>query len=611
MGLRPPLTEQAGKGLRSVEFDDIYFQPEDGTAESSHVFLEGNDLPERFAAMDLQRPFVIGELGFGTGLNCLTAMKMFLDRAPREGRLELWSVEGYPFSPLDFTSIAKDHGQRTPALADLAARLSHLYPVPRPGLARLDLSPRLTLTLAFGDVDDLLERSSFAADAWFLDGFAPSRNPAMWSPSVLRAVADHTRPGGTFATFTVAGAVRRGMEAAGFSLARRAGYGKKREMLTGRLGQAQPSIQSGTGAVKSIAIIGAGIAGAAFAHGAHQAGFRPILIDRGEAGNGASGNPVGLLMPRLEAADNPAARFYRDAFFYALRFYWDHTPEALSPLGGTLACDGTRYKKICATGLWADEDFAVIDGVTLHSPHATLLRPRDAVTTLIEEVEVIRGEVIDIFPSDNGLTCTLTNGPQQRVEADHMILTAGPGSALISPLITDLSASRGQIDLFATSEPPRSILTADGYVAPYAGAAQKGGIAAGATYDDVPLDHDPRPTKASSEINRRMAEALMTQRLDPPFDQRAALRAVTTDRHPMLGVLGSTRRQADDPINTAILGVITGLGSRGLVTAPLMAASLIATLTGGVQPIERQSLRLLSPHRFAERRDRRAGHKPS
>lgn len=218
--------------LRSEQFDDIYFSPQDGLAETTHVFLEGNALAERILENKNETDeFVIAETGFGTGLNFLAAMKLFLDKAPPDVGLHVISFEKYP---LDKTQIKEALGTWDDVLGDLTETLCGHYPDDPKGSLTMALDPRVTLTLHFGDVNDLMPTTNFKADAWFLDGFKPSSNPDMWSETVFLEMARLSKPGATLATFTSAGFVRRGLQAAGFDIEKRPGFGRKREMITGR-----------------------------------------------------------------------------------------------------------------------------------------------------------------------------------------------------------------------------------------------------------------------------------------------------------------------------------------------------------------------------------------
>lgn len=205
----------------SKRYGDPYFSLEDGLAETRHVFLAGNDLPARF------RPgFAIAELGFGTGLNVLCAWQAWLV-AGHEGALYFKSFERHP---LDAEDLARAHAA-FPELAELSAPLVDAWATG----ARAITLPGLTLEVRLGDANDLLPAWDGAADAWFLDGFAPARNPDLWSSALMRAVACHTFPGGTVASYTAAGHVRRALDEAGFAVTRQQGYGRKRHMTRGIL----------------------------------------------------------------------------------------------------------------------------------------------------------------------------------------------------------------------------------------------------------------------------------------------------------------------------------------------------------------------------------------
>lgn len=200
----------------SRRFDDPYFSLENGLEETRHVFLDGNRLGDR-----LTEPLRIAELGFGTGLNLLATWALW-EQGPR-APLSFTSFEAFPMAPADRTAALAAF----PALADKAARLEAAL------TSGEELAPNLTLTLIEGDARAALPAWEGCADAWFLDGFAPAKNPELWEPALMQAVHDHTAPGGTFATYTAAGAVRRALSDAGFAVTRVPGFGRKRHMTIG------------------------------------------------------------------------------------------------------------------------------------------------------------------------------------------------------------------------------------------------------------------------------------------------------------------------------------------------------------------------------------------
>ena len=211
-------TTPLGQVPISTRFDDPYYSLDNGLAETDHVFLQGNDLPARFGA-DLH----IAELGFGTGLNFLATVQAW-QAAGRPGRWTFTSFEGFPLdAPQAAAALAA-----FPDVADLAGPLLSIWNKAMQGpTAYCD---GVTLHVIRGDVRSTLPTWAAQADAWYLDGFSPAKNPDMWEPVLLQAVADHTRPDGTLATYTAAGHVRRALTEAGFTVTRAPGFGRKRHM---------------------------------------------------------------------------------------------------------------------------------------------------------------------------------------------------------------------------------------------------------------------------------------------------------------------------------------------------------------------------------------------
>jgi tRNA U34 5-methylaminomethyl-2-thiouridine-forming methyltransferase MnmC len=199
----------------SDRFDDPYFSLQDGLAETRHVFLGGNDLPARFAP-----GFHVAELGFGTGLNMLATWAEW-ETSGQTGPLKFTSFEAFPMGPADMARALAAF----PALADWSARFLSVWT----GTGSCDLGS-LQLRVVAGDARDTLPAWQDKADAWFLDGFSPAKNPELWGGDLLAQVARHTRKGGTAATYSAAGFVRRGLSEAGFTVVRSAGFGRKRHM---------------------------------------------------------------------------------------------------------------------------------------------------------------------------------------------------------------------------------------------------------------------------------------------------------------------------------------------------------------------------------------------
>lgn len=205
----------------STRFDDPYFSLDNGLAETRHVFLGGNDLPARFCA-----GFHIAELGFGTGLNLLAALQLWRGSG-QQGRLRYTSFEAFPMSRAEMIRAQ----QGFPEIAEIAAPLMAQW---QDGITHLQTDD-LDFELVLGDARTTLPIWPGAADAWFLDGFSPAKNPEMWAPALMAEVARHTAPEGSAATYSAAGFVRRGLQDAGFAVERVKGYGRKRHMTVARL----------------------------------------------------------------------------------------------------------------------------------------------------------------------------------------------------------------------------------------------------------------------------------------------------------------------------------------------------------------------------------------
>ncbi|MGD8582974.1 MAG: tRNA (5-methylaminomethyl-2-thiouridine)(34)-methyltransferase MnmD, partial [Gammaproteobacteria bacterium] len=337
----------------STEFGDVYFSVADGFEETHYVFLQQNELSQRWIDAD---SFVIAETGFGTGLNFLVTMMAWLESAADDACLHFISIENHPVSPADIVRL----GHHWPALRPFVDELLLSYPPPVPGMHLIDLAGgRVKLFLFFDDVEHALGQIDYKVDAWYLDGFAPARNPQMWSERVFELIGRHTRVGGSFATYTASGVVRRGLASAGFVVKKVPGYADKRDMLRGfifeqrcyRVDRPWFTIPACSFNEQSATIIGAGLAGLTTAWSLARRGWKITLVDRhATVAAEASGNPAGLLMPRLTQDKTIDARFYTNAFGYSVQCL-DRLQSACSKqfwfkTGNVLVDDDARLKKI-------------------------------------------------------------------------------------------------------------------------------------------------------------------------------------------------------------------------------------------------------------------------
>lgn len=604
---------------RSTQFDDVYFSG-DGLAETQHIFLAGNNLPARFNTPR----FHIGELGFGTGLNFLAAWDAW-DRAekPAGARLNFLSFEAYPLST---TQLAHAH-QAWPALESLSARLRAALPPPQRGFHFLHFGD-VSLTLFYGDAREGLAHTEGHVDAWFLDGFSPAKNPGLWSEAIFSELARLSAPGASFATFTVAGGVRRALKAAGFQWEKRAGFGRKKEMLAGNIDappqktSRAPWLPPGSPlrAGARIAIIGAGIAGASLAHELRAAGFHPSVYEASAPASGASGNPAGLIMPRLDVGDTPAGLFHANAYLYTVQLLSALGDDIFTPCGvlhhGASDRDRERQAKLLAQGALPDtfmEDRK--DG--LFFPQAGVVDPAMFVKALLADTSLIAERVTRLRQTAKGWRIITDKSDD---EFDAAVIANGLDAIRFAEARTlPLTGSAGQVDWFSDADAPDHAHA----FGPYAAPCPKGGAIIGATYAPVAIGAEARFTPEATQSNiaavaRTLPDFAAT--LDAGKSRpRASIRCTTPDRLPVCGPLPDwgfysgaydglrTGKKVDYPRGEMRPGlyILTGLGSRGLVTAPYAAALLAAELSGA--PTDATILQALHPARFFIRDLKRGG----
>ncbi|GIX42739.1 MAG: tRNA 5-methylaminomethyl-2-thiouridine biosynthesis bifunctional protein MnmC [Leptospiraceae bacterium] len=303
--------------MYSEKFQDIYFNS-DGLEESRYVFIEGNHLPERFKKT---KSFSICELGFGTGLNFLLTSKIFLEQNQhKEGRLYYYSIEKYPLSIAQIQIALQRFYEISSELQNLIFLLKNIY-YPIEGFYTIDFHPRIRLTLLIGDVIDMLQSLSEECkfDAWYLDGFAPSKNPEMWQESIYQEMARLSYKNTTFATFSCAGIVKRGLSKANFIIQKRKGFKYKKEMLYGYYNSSSEKLE--TFQKKRIAIIGAGISGISTTIALLKRGYEVLLFDQNPyLMQGASSIPIASIMPYISAQKNELTDYTIKSYNYFISF---------------------------------------------------------------------------------------------------------------------------------------------------------------------------------------------------------------------------------------------------------------------------------------------------
>lgn len=318
--LSPPQVETGVGTLYSQDFNDCYFQAAGPIDEINYVFIEGNKLVELWDDCQErgQRTCVIGETGFGTGLNFVVVWwhwKQWCDRNP-ESLLQLHfvSVEFAPLTPEQLSAVY----QGFPQFKSIFKELLNAWPAPWEGCHYRQFSDRVVLSLLFGDGVDMFAEHDFLADCWFLDGFAPSCNHRMWSPELYEQLARHSKDGTRLATFTAAGHVRRGLQAVGFSVEKRPGF-NKRHMTVGLFAEHKETLREIN--APKIAIIGAGYAGLHLAKSFAQSGLHVDVFDAEKSMSGASGNFAHLLYLKPKLHLNDFNHFFEQAYDFAAYSY--------------------------------------------------------------------------------------------------------------------------------------------------------------------------------------------------------------------------------------------------------------------------------------------------
>ena len=615
-------------------FDDVYFSNDSGIDETQHVFVAGNDLAERW--QQWRNPtFVIAETGFGTGLNFLVAMRAFNEfRAANPDhplkRLYFITTEKFPLPQQDMQRAL----EAFPALKDEAQALASLYPMGLEGCHRLHFDNHsTTLDLWIGDVHELLPQwhspVNGLIDAWFLDGFAPSKNPDMWTDALFSQMARLSKTGTTFGTFTAAGIVKRGLAGVGFTIKKRNGFGRKRDMLTGVFDQDHENVQhklrlpagpyyryvnGSLDKTSKVAVVGSGLAAATACLALVKRGISTTLYFDGDTlASGASGNPQGGFYPQLHSEASIASRIQAHSFLYARQAY-DHTVEHAKVCGlADVAHDfcgviqlsfndkvAERQNKLAAADVWPEalikpvDSKEVSDIANLALPYSGLyiglggwLSPPQLVTAMIEEA--LQSGKLTLKPNHTYVSHEAVETTKQQVQirfnldsaeseevitADHLILALGAGAVNASDFDSlSLRPVRGQVEAIPTQMPIEqlnTVLCHKGYMTP----VFEGRHALGSTYVKNDLSTDVRSDETEMNLathEQALANTDIVQALQHDGKARAATRLGSPDHQPVVGALHNFDSLKE-------LYTMLGVG-KPLTSAPVLPSSVVSTLT--------------------------------
>lgn len=624
------------------DFGDVYHTRAGALEQARHVFLGGNNLPGRWARRDR---FVVLESGFGLGRNFLATWAAWRADPQRCQRLVFASVEKHPPRREDLRRALAQHVGDA-AIAELAQQLLDAWPPLTPDIHPLDFEDgAVRLLLAFGDVATVLPDWQLQAEAIFLDGFAPARNAAMWEPRLLARLARLAAPDATLATWSASGALRRALAAAGFEVHKLPGFGGKREMTQARFApRHSPAPPPGRRAAtrrESIAVIGAGLAGAAAARALARQGHAVDVYEaQAQPATQGSGQPGGLFHGIVHVQDSPHARWLRAGALLMQRTMAASIAgqQLRGAIGGLLRGEQrldleAMRALLAATGLPPDYLKVSDDGAALGRsvwlyPGAGWAVPGDVVKTWLQHPNIrlhcgVRVDGIDQAAEQPQRWRALDAADRTLFEADLLVLAnADDALRLLGHPRWPTGRQRGQttwlpaaacrIDDGAPALPQP--LAAGGYAMRLDDGRLLCGATSAAGDDDAQLraaDHAANLHTLERLTGWAAPEALRTQ-----LQGKVGWRFVTDDRLPLIGPLPQPNPQGarlEQPRNVPRidgLWLCAALGSRGLSQAALAGELLAAWIDGAPLPVPSSLVDAVDPARFIARARRMAQRPP-
>lgn len=621
--LEPAVIVFGDDGLpHSPAFDDHYHSDTGGLGQSRHVFLGGCGLPDGWA--DRNR-YAIFETGFGLGLNFLATWQAWRDDPRRPAQLHFFSVEKHPAGLAD---LERAH-RAFPELAEFSAQLRRAWPPRMAGFHRLHFDGgRVHLTLLFGDARRVVGQTLGQFDAFYLDGFAPNRNPELWSSEMMADLAWLAAPGARCATYTIARNVRDALTEAGFTVEKLPGYGDKRDMLTGRYcGPCDAPVAERAPAGR-IAVIGAGIAGISVAERLAARGREVLLLESQPApAQGATGNRLAVMLPVLAIDETRLARLNRAAFLYALRRLadleaagqkvdWSPCGVLQIPRSDEL---GERQARIVNehgmpaefVGMVDADEAARLAGIRTAGggwwfPSAGWISPVSLSRALLaaagERVSLLANTALGgLEAAADGWRLRAEDGRDLGTAAAVVLANAHGMLALPQAAQLPVRCFRGQVTHIpsAAEAPPRCVVCRDGYLTP----PVAGWRCVGASFQ---RSRELGLTAEEHEANLARMEGMLpgtAAGIDrATLSGRAGLRPVSPDKLPMAGRLPRTDEQGpsiEEWPRWPGLYVASGYGARGLVWSHLMAELLASRIEGEPAPVEADLAVAVDPARFA------------
>lgn len=579
---------------RSDQFDDIYFSAENGLEETAYVFLQGNDLP---AAWDSKEHFVIGETGFGTGLNFFSVWKLFEEMAEPDQRLDFISVEKYPLTPKEIKKALEPWQDFLGKRVDFFLKQ---YPIRVAGFHRIQVTSQITLTLIFDDINEAFPEINAGVDCWFLDGFTPAKNPDMWSETVFQQMARLSKNGATYATFTAAGDVRRGLEAAGFSVQKQKGFGHKRDMIAGVYKEQNKPIEKPLSRDARIAIIGGGLAGASCAYVLKQYGYEPVIYEAADSlAAGASGNDLGLYNPRFTAQRDEISAFYAPAYAQLIQLakqagdLVDYTPCGALHLLNTND-KRQRFLSMKKKWMWHEDHMQILNaeeassiaGIeiqedALYLPDSGSVSPLKLCEYYAQDVEVcFNSNITDINDlKEKAIIICNAHAAQNYKELSWL----------------SMDAVRGQVSNVQATEKTKNLKCNINYGG-YLSVSKDGNQSIGSTFEKW-IEHDDIMDE-SHQHNIETLKKFMPQFIEEKFvveNGYAGFRTATNDRFPVVGRVPETKQ----------VYVSVAFGSHGIVGSIAAAHYIADLIRQGPLSLPLKAANALIPQRFLDRQKRK------
>ncbi|WP_157966583.1 bifunctional tRNA (5-methylaminomethyl-2-thiouridine)(34)-methyltransferase MnmD/FAD-dependent 5-carboxymethylaminomethyl-2-thiouridine(34) oxidoreductase MnmC [Fastidiosibacter lacustris] len=628
----------------SSEFGDVYFSKSNGLAESKYVFLQGNRLRERFENLTDNAHFIVAETGFGTGLNFLALVSLWHKVAPKSAKLTFISCEKYPLTRSDLIQSLSLWSSLEQEKRSLIASYPEIFYT---GQTLLTIAENISLNLLIGDAAMSLAKIDTSVDAWFLDGFAPSKNPDMWSDALFSETYRLSHAKTTLATFSAAGFVKRALENNGFQVKKQKGFAYKREMLTATVKDihknpinrikpyfSKPYVK--TNKNNPIAVIGAGMAGCAVAYELTQKGYEVHLYEqKKDIAQAASGNPYGILKPYLTADANVSDIFHTQGFLSTREYILKHQAkidfiecgalELLSDDKSYLRFSNIVKKRAVDPRIlrlvdktYASEIASInIEYPCAYYPTAMMVNPYSLCKALMNHAS----EKLQLF-LEHKLKYCLKNGNkwqlvfEQKTNYYQQVIFAGNASLINTLEILQklkVYPSYGQITLLKPALANKTILLDKGYFLPIHNNVQL----IGASFrDNIDLAGDRRNEDDQSNI-------LQLQNVFKNSDDvsleiitnRVGLRCVTSDHVPIIGALasydefyqqyyhklqkGMILKALPEPQYLTGLYVLSAFGSKGLCSM-IYGSKILACLieNGRHFALANHLLEALHPLRF-------------